>query len=149
MMPIAGAGRALCVSLCLWVGAAAAAVPKGDPFGALHLNGEAALTTNGHLQLNRGIGSASSAYTTTPESLTATCSFISTFTITMHPGRYHPQADGFASVIQNDPAGDMALGGAGSCLGVCDISDYAAIAFQIYSNNTAGLWLNGVNHAAI
>ena len=125
-------------------GPARAVAPRGNPFANMQLNGGAALTSKGHLLLVDGLAFASSAYVTTPVTFTATSSFISTFKVTMHRDHYHPQADGFAFVMQNDPAGDTALGTSGNCIGVCDISNYAAIAFQSYTNNTAGLWLDGV-----
>jgi hypothetical protein len=127
-------GMALCAG-------AAAAAP--NPFEGLQLNGNAYIGTRGWLKLITQREQASSAYTTTPYALDATFSFTSTFRVYSTVKKSGPQADGFAFVMQNDPSGDKALGYDGNCLAVCNIQNYAAIAFQSYVNDTAGLWLNG------
>ncbi len=125
-----------CVALC--AGAAHA------QFSGLQLNGAATINAQGYLSLVTGYNQASSAYSVTPLTLSPTFSFTTTFSVAANKiNRKVPQADGFAFVVQNDPAGAAALGYDGSCLAVCDTQNYAAIIFQTYVNDVAGLWLNG------
>ena len=119
----------------------AAAAP--NPFETLQLNGDAYVGARGWLKLITHREQASSAYTTTPYALDATFAFTSKFRVYSTLKKSGPQADGFAFVMQNDPAGARALGYDGNCLAVCNLKNYAAIAFQSYVNDTAGLWLNG------
>jgi len=111
---------------------------------AVQLNGDAAYKKFDRIGINSGAGHAGSAYIVTPLTLGATGSFTSTFDVSLWKNAKQAlTADGVAFVIQNDPAGAGALGSEGSCLAVCDITNYAAIVFQSYSNDQAGLWLNG------
>jgi hypothetical protein len=125
-----------CVALC--AGTAQA------QFAGLQLNGNAAITEQGDLSLVTGFNQASSAYSMAPLALSPTFTFSTTFSVALDKiNRKVPQADGFAFVVQDDPAGATALGYDGSCLAVCDIQNYAAIVFQSYVNDDSGLWLNG------
>jgi hypothetical protein len=56
-------------------------------------------------------------------------------------------ADGMAFVLQNDPRGTAAIGGAGGSLGVSGITPSAEIEVNIYTNNTPGVayHVNGAN----
>ena len=126
---------------CLALGAGSASAGS-SPFQGLQLNGNASLSTSGSLVLVTGLEQASSAYTSTPLTLSPTFSFTSTFSVLASKVK-GVQGDGFAFVVQNDPAGAKALGYSGACLAVCNIQNYAAISFLSYVHNRAGLWFNG------
>ena len=54
-------------------------------------------------------------------------------------------ADGMAFVLQNDPRGPLALGGAGGALALSGIAPSAALTFNIYGTAGMSLGLNGGN----
>jgi hypothetical protein len=111
-----------------------------NAFPTMQLNGTAVLNTRQQLQLVDNYVSAGSAFVAAPITITPTTHFVSTFTVKLHKLKTLPQADGFSFMVENDPAGDQALGGDGNCIGICGISNFAAIGFQSYSNDTVGLW---------
>jgi hypothetical protein len=65
-----------------------------------------------------------------------------TFTYTINP----VGADGLAFVIQNDPSGSSALGGAGDNLGASGIANGVAIAFRTYVFNDVEIDSCGVGN---
>jgi hypothetical protein len=98
------------------------------------LNGGAVIATN-VLTLTDGNGSeARSAFLNTPviiENFTAAF----TYTDVLGPGG----ADGTTFILQNDPRGVAALGGAGGSLGVSGISPSVEFEMNIYQGNGVGV----------
>ncbi len=127
-----------CVTVCCGTAQAQTTL-----FPTMQVNGNAYVGERGWLLLTTHVEQSSSAYLPTPFTIDPTFAFTSKFRVYAKIKTTGLQADGFAFVMQNDPAGDQALGQGGACLAICDIQNYAAIAFQTYTNDTAGLWLNG------
>ena len=112
----------------------------GFQTSSFDLNGGAAITSGGLLQLTDGGGSESRSawFATQVQVQTFTTDF--TFQLT------DAQADGFAFVIQN--AGPTALGAPGGGLGYLGIPQSLAIKFDLYNNagegpDSTGLYTDG------
>ena len=112
----------------------------GFKASSFDLNGGAAITSGGLLQLtDGGGGEGRSAWYATQVP-------VQTFTTDFGFQLVDPQADGFTFVIQN--AGPTALGGAGGGLGYLGIPHSVAIKFDLYNNagegpNSTGLYTDG------
>ena len=111
-----------------------------DEVGSAHVNGA-------KIQLTNGGGQAGAAWLGT--AIAATQSFDTTFSFSLTSLGQNPQADGIAFVIQG--VGPTALGAAGGDIGLLGLApngNTAAIVFQSWVNNHAGIVLNGNPYTA-
>lgn len=103
---------------------------------SLTLNGSAIQTDN-ILRLTADTSSqAGSAFITNPFSITADTSFSTRFDFWLTGDGFG--GDGFTFMIQNDPLGNKAVGGAGVGLGYSGISPSLAVEFDTFLNSEIG-----------
>lgn len=115
-----------------------------DSTAGLTLNGSA-VQTGSVLRLTPALnGQAGSAFTTNPITLGPAGSFNTYFSFQItNPG--NGGADGVAFLVQNDAAGDLALGGGGGWIGYSGITASLAVEYDTWYNG-AGLGDSDANH---
>jgi fibronectin-binding autotransporter adhesin len=105
--------------------------------------GDPATINNNVLQLTDTTASeANAAFTTNPVSIGGNSGFVASFLYTSPSN--NTSADGITFTLQNDPRGNMAVGGTGGGLGYgpnnngSSINMSASVQFNIYTGNTVG-----------
>ena len=118
--------------------------PDFSSVGGLTLNSDAAQVGNVLRVVHNAQSLAGSAYANTPVALTANTAFSTAFefNITTDPGN---PTDGFAFLLQNDPQGVTAVGGAGQGSGYTGLSPSIAVLFRGRGPAFVGVVANGVD----
>ncbi len=110
----------------------------------LTLTGDAAQVGGVLRVVHNDVSLAGNAWYSTPVDFNPTTSFSTMFEflITTPPG---DPTDGFSFVLQNDPAGASALGGAGQGSGYVNLAPSVAVLFRGRAPSFIGVVLNGVD----
>jgi Bacterial lectin/PEP-CTERM motif len=111
-------------------------------FTTMQLNGSGISATPSILTVNDGIpGEATSAFLS--GAFSSNSIFSTTFSFALMSNVVGPHGDGIAFIVQNNPAGALALGFAGGGVGAGGLTNSVGVAFRSWVNNQATIFTEG------